>query len=256
MGKIRITAPTPDHAQVGGVGTDDHHAILHALDDLLAHSGNITDAQHGIRNTVNGHAHSALSGVTSDLHHLQLHAAEHQPGGGDVMGVDAAAGVGSLRTLGTGALQALAGDTSTSQRVFIPASSGYQNTAVLGMTDSRYSVIRMLDGVSDQFVMSGFLPFTPSSIDMVFTPFVSGNARLGFDTSFGASGESRGTHTDSIALAQYAMTSGELELVDIIAAFTGALSGDYFGIQTTRSGSDPLDTINAELACVGILLTP
>lgn len=37
------------------------------------------------------------------------HAASHQPGGADAMAVDAAAGTGSLRTLGTGAQQACAG---------------------------------------------------------------------------------------------------------------------------------------------------
>lgn len=37
------------------------------------------------------------------------HAADHEPGGVDPIDVDAAAGVGSLRTLGTGALQAAAG---------------------------------------------------------------------------------------------------------------------------------------------------
>jgi hypothetical protein len=45
----------------------------------------------------------------SDLH-TQLHATAHQPGGGDAMAVDAAAATGSLRTLGTGALQAAAGN--------------------------------------------------------------------------------------------------------------------------------------------------
>ena len=38
------------------------------------------------------------------------HAADHQPGGADAMAVDAAAGTGSLRTLGTGAQQAAAGN--------------------------------------------------------------------------------------------------------------------------------------------------
>jgi hypothetical protein len=38
------------------------------------------------------------------------HAASHQPGGGDAMAVDASATTGSLRTLGTGATQAAAGN--------------------------------------------------------------------------------------------------------------------------------------------------
>lgn len=41
------------------------------------------------------------------------HNARHEPGGADVMAVDAAAATGSLRTIGTGALQAAAGSHST-----------------------------------------------------------------------------------------------------------------------------------------------
>jgi hypothetical protein len=44
-----------------------------------------------------------------DKKHAQAHKATHEPGGGDAMAVDAAAATGSLRTLGTGALQAAAG---------------------------------------------------------------------------------------------------------------------------------------------------
>lgn len=40
------------------------------------------------------------------------HATDHEPGGGDAMAVDAAVATGSLRTLGTGAQQAAAGDHS------------------------------------------------------------------------------------------------------------------------------------------------
>ena len=40
------------------------------------------------------------------------HASDHEPGGGDAMAVDAAAGTGSLRTLGTGSTNACAGDDS------------------------------------------------------------------------------------------------------------------------------------------------
>lgn len=47
------------------------------------------------------------------------HATSHQPGGSDAMAVDAIAATGSLRTLGTGAQQALAGNTT------IPARAGH-----------------------------------------------------------------------------------------------------------------------------------
>ena len=47
----------------------------------------------------------------NDLH-AEDHASRHEPSGADVMTVDAAVGVGSLRTLGSGALQAAAGNHS------------------------------------------------------------------------------------------------------------------------------------------------
>ena len=46
----------------------------------------------------------------SDDRDPTAHASDHEPGGGDAMTVDAAAGTGSLRTLGTGAAQACAGN--------------------------------------------------------------------------------------------------------------------------------------------------
>jgi hypothetical protein len=71
----------------------------------------------------NEHDHSggvdtggALTGYSASGHHHDpayaalLHAAAHEPGGADALTVDAVAGTGSLRTLGTGATQAAAGN--------------------------------------------------------------------------------------------------------------------------------------------------
>jgi hypothetical protein len=57
--------------------------------------------------------HASTTGQTANDHHAQLHHAAHEPGGGDAMAVDAAAGTGSLRTLGAGATQAAAGNHAT-----------------------------------------------------------------------------------------------------------------------------------------------
>lgn len=53
-------------------------------------------------------AHNADGTLKS--HTPAAHASSHQPGGSDAMAVDAAAGTGSLRTLGSGASQAAAGN--------------------------------------------------------------------------------------------------------------------------------------------------
>ena len=57
------------------------------------------------------------------------HASSHEPGGGDAMAVDAAAGTGSLRTLGTGSTNACAGDDSRLSDSRTPTShaSSHQN---------------------------------------------------------------------------------------------------------------------------------
>lgn len=59
------------------------------------------------RSTAWAEATPALIGAAAASHH-----GAHEPGGGDAMAVDAVAATGSLRTLGTGAQQACAGDDS------------------------------------------------------------------------------------------------------------------------------------------------
>lgn len=54
----------------------------------------------------------ATDGSTTNSRTPTAHKTSHEPGGTDAMTVDAAVGVGSLRTLGTGALQAMPGNTA------------------------------------------------------------------------------------------------------------------------------------------------
>lgn len=76
---MKISAGSIDHDQIAGVGTDDHHAIQHAIDSGASHTGDITNTQHGTISQSNAHAHSNLSGVTSDLHHAQSHTLASHP---------------------------------------------------------------------------------------------------------------------------------------------------------------------------------
>lgn len=55
-------------------------------------------------------SHDSLADVSADDHHAQAHHAAHEPSGADPMAVDAAAATGSLRTIGSGAAQAAAGN--------------------------------------------------------------------------------------------------------------------------------------------------
>lgn len=60
-----------------------------------------------------GHAASHQSAGGDPL----IHASAHEPSGGDAMAVDAAVGTGSLRTIGTGAQQAAAGNHGANSHV-------------------------------------------------------------------------------------------------------------------------------------------
>lgn len=63
-----------------------HHAQVHAIDGG-AHTGDITDAQHGPRTVANAHRHADLASVGVNDHHNRDHAATHSTAGADPMDV-------------------------------------------------------------------------------------------------------------------------------------------------------------------------
>lgn len=74
------------------------------------HAGkNISVSPSGLTVVTTSDVQAALGEIDSTL---ATHASRHEPGGADAMAVDAAAGTGSLRTLGSGAQQAMAGDAT------------------------------------------------------------------------------------------------------------------------------------------------
>lgn len=126
--------PGHAHSTHSSIGADDHHNQNHNLIDTTGHpvsgltTGNVIRASgatayafaqlaHGDLGSVGAddhhaqsHAHSTHTSIGADDHHAQAHKTQHEPGGGDAMTVDAAAATGSLRTLGTGATAAAAGN--------------------------------------------------------------------------------------------------------------------------------------------------
>lgn len=66
------------HADLAGVGADDHHDQLHALNSAADHSGTITDAQHGVRTLSGAHAHADLASVGANDHHREWNWADEQ----------------------------------------------------------------------------------------------------------------------------------------------------------------------------------
>lgn len=69
---------------------------------------------------------------------LPAHASRHNAGGADAMAIDASAGTGSLRTVGTGALQACAGNDSRLSNTRTP--SAHASTHTFGGSDQVASV--------------------------------------------------------------------------------------------------------------------
>lgn len=84
--------------------------FMRATDTAVAGTGpHVATHQDGGADELNV---AGLSGELADPQPPKTHATDHQPGGGDAMAVDQAAATGSLRTLGTGAQQACAGNDS------------------------------------------------------------------------------------------------------------------------------------------------
>jgi hypothetical protein len=70
------------------------------------------------------------NGAAWVMESFRLHASTHAPGGSDPMAVDAAAGTGSLRTLGTGATAACAGNDSRLADTRTPTDSSVTDAKV------------------------------------------------------------------------------------------------------------------------------
>jgi hypothetical protein len=93
-----------DHAGLSNVTANQHHNQQHGLGSSDHTSATLAQ--------LNALISDATLDSSSASRPPTSHASSHQPGGGDAMAVDAAAGTGSLRTLGTGAAQACAGSDS------------------------------------------------------------------------------------------------------------------------------------------------
>ena len=90
---------------------------------------------------------AGLSGLLADAQNPTAHASDHEPGGTDTMAVDAAAATGSLRTLGTGAAQACAGNDARLSDARTPTAH-----ALGGAAHSADTLANINTKVSDGFV--------------------------------------------------------------------------------------------------------
>jgi hypothetical protein len=122
-----------------------------------------------------------------------------------------------------------------------------------------HPAVTLNDGVTETIFHQLYIPldFTVISAARVFIIAAgSGNMVASVATSWGKiyASELYNTHTDSIALAPYALTVNEVECIDISAALTGIAADDLVGIAFTRQGGHGSDTINAACYYIGLEL--
>ena len=116
----------------------------------------------------------------------------------------------------------------------------------MGMTDGIETIVRQ------SFVIPASIT-TVTVASAVVIPDGSGNLDWEAATNFGAlcANEQYNNATDSDT-GTTAVTSGEIECIDISAALTGAIAEDLVGIEFKRDGNDAADTVNALVHFIGI----
>ena len=90
----------------------------------------------------------------------------------------------------------------------------------------------------------------------VVIPEGTGNLRWSANTSYGkiCAGEQENAHTDTVATNLDAVTSGELECLDLAGAFDDLDAGDNAGVQVNRDGNHVDDTVDADVKAIGVRL--
>lgn len=203
------------HIELTGVTADQHHAILHAIDSALVHSGVITDTQHGVRTLANAHAHAALSGIGPNDHHSAVKAIWAQP--------HLAGGTGSV-------LSSAYGDYASSVAVFDQANNFMWSIPI----------------------PTGFNTLTKAVI--IIIPLATGNLCLLVETMFATVGEQYNTNTGNIAEATPAVVAGQMFEYNIAAALAGIAAGDRLGIYLQRRAHTAPDTSEGSAYILGVLL--
>jgi len=92
------------------------------------------DTHTALTTTAHGGIVASTDPRLTDARTPTAHHTTHEPGGTDAMAVDAAAATGSLRTIGTGALQAAAGNDSRLSNARTP--TAHQSTHQSGNSDA------------------------------------------------------------------------------------------------------------------------
>ena len=122
-----------------------------------------------------------------------------------------------------------------------------------------YAAIQLTDDQDVTVRQTIMIPSSIVTIDtgaVVLIPSGTGNIRRSVATNFGevCAGEGYQHQTDGIAAGEVAVTDGDIECIDITIALTLATGGDLVGVEFTREASNALDTVNAAVHYIGILI--
>lgn len=123
-----------------------------------------------------------------------------------------------------------------------------------------YTAAYMRDGIDtlvrQTFVIPAAITLPVVTAAVILIPEGTGNLRRSVATNFAqlCADEDFQTHTDSIAAGQVAVTTDEIECIDVVNALTGAVGGDIVGIEFTREGSNENDTVDADVFYLGVYI--
>ena len=120
-----------------------------------------------------------------------------------------------------------------------------------------YPAVTLADEIDSTVYQLFIIPDDITSITnavVMVIPDGTGNLYWQCDTNGAACGEDFETNTDSIGATATAVTTDEIECIDISDAFTGFTAGDVVGIQFIRLGSNANDTVGADCYYLGLLI--
>ena len=164
--------------------------------------------------------------------------------------------------LGTGAANAAAGDhTHTGQQNFYPHDAGRSNVNASAAASHYGDYVSGIfnDGAKGYSFYTGYFAAAPASVKVAVIPLGTGDLAWYTTSVFAGSGETYTTNTDAQGSdgtpQTTAVVADKMTEIDVTDSFTGAATGDYFGLQFVRDGNDAADTVGATVHILGVRVT-
>jgi hypothetical protein len=228
---------TVAHSATTGRTANDHHAQAHSL----------TGADHTLSGLTTGHVLTATSPTAAAFQAPSggggapaAHATTHQPGGTDAMAVDAAAGTGSLRTLGTSGTSAAAGNDGRLSDARTPTT--HASSHVGGGSDAIAAFVASGAGhksglVPDPGVTGGTTKFLREDSSWQ-VPAGGGGGTLTVEEVDG---------TPSVAATKLILPNGTVSVTGTEATYTPSGGGSGNVTSTGAAGSEPGSPASGDL---------